>query len=110
MVSTSEIRRGMTIDLDGQLLKILEFDHQKIGRGSAQVRSLSFEVLIFNRFPERWVAARFAAITRWACDHTFAVHAAGLEQRERQDQPRAMPGAACDGTINGPVGPPSVCL
>ena len=38
MVSTSEIKRGTTIDLDGQLLKIMEFDHQKIGRGSAQVK------------------------------------------------------------------------
>ncbi|HEX2915416.1 MAG TPA: elongation factor P [Chloroflexia bacterium] len=44
MVSTSEIKRGMTIDLDGQLLKILEFDHQKIGRGSAQVK-ISFKNL-----------------------------------------------------------------
>lgn len=44
MVSTSEIRRGMTIDLDGQLLKILEFEHQKIGRGSAQVK-ISFRNL-----------------------------------------------------------------
>ena len=38
MVSTSEIKRGMTVDIDGQLLKILEFEHQKIGRGSAQVK------------------------------------------------------------------------
>lgn len=38
MVSTSEIKRGMTIDLENQLLKITDFEHQKIGRGSAQVR------------------------------------------------------------------------
>ncbi len=38
MVSTSEIKRGMTIDLDGVLLKIESFDHQKMGRGSAQVK------------------------------------------------------------------------
>jgi elongation factor P len=44
MVSTSEIKRGMTIDYEGQLLKILEFDHQKIGRGSAQVK-ISFKNL-----------------------------------------------------------------
>jgi len=44
MVSTSEIKRGMTVDIDGQLLKILEFDHQKIGRGSAQVK-VSFKNL-----------------------------------------------------------------
>lgn len=44
MVSTSEIKRGMTVDIDGALLKILEFDHQKIGRGSAQVK-ISFKNL-----------------------------------------------------------------
>lgn len=44
MVSTSDIKRGMTVDLDGQLLKILEFEHQKIGRGSAQVK-ISFRNL-----------------------------------------------------------------
>ncbi len=44
MVSTSEIKRGMTVDIDGQLFKILEFDHQKIGRGSAQVK-VSFKNL-----------------------------------------------------------------
>jgi elongation factor P len=44
MVSTSEIKRGTTVDLDGQLLKILEFEHQKIGRGSAQVK-ISFRNL-----------------------------------------------------------------
>jgi elongation factor P len=38
MVSTSEIKRSMTLDIDGQLLKILSFEHQKIGRGSAQVK------------------------------------------------------------------------
>ncbi len=38
MVSTSEIKKGTTVDLDGQLLKIMEYDHQKIGRGSAQVK------------------------------------------------------------------------
>lgn len=38
MVSTSEIKRGMTVDIDGQLLKNLEFEHQKIARGSVQVK------------------------------------------------------------------------
>jgi elongation factor P len=42
MVSTSEIKRGMIVELDGQLQKILEYDHQKIGRGSAQVK-ISFK-------------------------------------------------------------------
>ncbi|MDE3113694.1 MAG: elongation factor P [Chloroflexota bacterium] len=38
MVSTGEIKRGMTIEIDGQLYQILEFQHIKLGRGSAQVR------------------------------------------------------------------------
>ncbi|MSQ37251.1 MAG: elongation factor P [Chloroflexi bacterium] len=38
MVSTGEIKRGMTIELDGILYQIVEFQHIKLGRGSAQVR------------------------------------------------------------------------
>lgn len=38
MVSTGEIKRGMTLDLDGTLYQIIEFQHIKMGRGSAQVR------------------------------------------------------------------------
>jgi elongation factor P len=38
MISTGDLKRGMTIELDGELLNILEYNHIKIGRGSAQVR------------------------------------------------------------------------
>lgn len=38
MISTGDLKRGMTIDLDGELQNILEYPHIKIGRGSAQVR------------------------------------------------------------------------
>src|SRR5258708_36300819 len=38
MVSTGEIKRGMTIELDGTLYQIVEFQHIKMGRGSAPVR------------------------------------------------------------------------
>ncbi|GAC1491100.1 MAG: elongation factor P [Candidatus Limnocylindrales bacterium] len=38
MVSTGEIKRGMTIELEGVLYQIVEFQHIKMGRGSAQVR------------------------------------------------------------------------
>jgi elongation factor P len=38
VVSTGEIKRGMTIEVDGQLYQILDFQHIKLGRGSAQVR------------------------------------------------------------------------
>lgn len=38
MISTAELRKGATIELDGKLFSILEYNHIKTGRGSAQVR------------------------------------------------------------------------
>ena len=38
MISTGEIKRGMTIELDGTLYQVVEFQHIKLGRGSAQMR------------------------------------------------------------------------
>lgn len=38
MISTGELRKGVTIELDGKLYSILEYEHIKMGRGSAQVR------------------------------------------------------------------------
>ncbi len=37
-VSTSDLRKGLTILLDGELYKVTDWQHQKLGRGSAQVR------------------------------------------------------------------------
>jgi elongation factor P len=38
MVSTSDLKKGIAIELDGELWQILDYHHLKIGRGSAQVR------------------------------------------------------------------------
>jgi elongation factor P len=38
MISTGDLRRGLTIDLEGELWAVLDYHHLKIGRGSAQVR------------------------------------------------------------------------
>jgi len=38
MYSAGELRKGSTIELDGQLYRILDYSHIKIARGSAQVR------------------------------------------------------------------------
>jgi elongation factor P len=38
VISTGEIKRGMTIELDGNLYQVVEFQHIKLGRGSAQMR------------------------------------------------------------------------
>jgi elongation factor P len=38
MIDAGEIRKGVAIELDGQIYNILDFQHIKMGRGSAQVR------------------------------------------------------------------------
>lgn len=38
MISTGELKKGATIELDGKLYQILDYAHIKMGRGSAQVR------------------------------------------------------------------------
>ncbi len=38
MISTSEMKRGATIELDGRVYQVMEFSHIKMGRGSAQMR------------------------------------------------------------------------
>jgi elongation factor P len=38
VISTSDLKRGAMMELDGQIVQILSYEHQKIGRGSAQVR------------------------------------------------------------------------
>jgi elongation factor P len=38
VISTAELRKGATIEMDGKLYSILDYSHIKTGRGSAQVR------------------------------------------------------------------------
>ena len=38
MINVGEIRKGIIIELDGQLYTVVDFQHIKMGRGSAQVR------------------------------------------------------------------------
>jgi elongation factor P len=38
MISTSDLRKGVAIELDGDLWQILDYHHIKMGRGSAQVK------------------------------------------------------------------------
>ena len=38
MISGSELRKGITLELDGGLYQVLDYQHLKLGRGSAQVR------------------------------------------------------------------------
>jgi elongation factor P len=38
MISTGELKKGVIIEMDNELYSVLDYQHQKIGRGSAQVR------------------------------------------------------------------------
>lgn len=38
MIETGELRKGSTLEIDGTLYQVIEVEHLKIGRGSAQVR------------------------------------------------------------------------
>jgi elongation factor P len=38
MIDTGDIRKGSTFEQDGRLLKVIDFSHNKQGRGSAQLR------------------------------------------------------------------------
>ena len=38
MISTSDLHKGVCIELDGELWQILDYHHIKMGRGSAQVK------------------------------------------------------------------------
>ena len=38
MISTGDLRRGIVLQIDGEIWQVLEYNHIKMGRGSAQVR------------------------------------------------------------------------
>ena len=38
MISTGELKKGVSIEMDNALYRIMEFNHIKMGRGSAQIR------------------------------------------------------------------------
>lgn len=38
MIDVNELRKGVTFELEGNLLKVLEYEHNKTGRGNANIR------------------------------------------------------------------------
>jgi elongation factor P len=60
LISTGDVRKGIIIELDGQLMKVLEWTHIKMARGSAQVR-----MKLQNVRKGDIVERTFQAGTRW---------------------------------------------
>jgi elongation factor P len=71
VISTGDIRKGIVIELDGQPVRVLEWSHIKMARGSAQVR-LKIQNVRTGSITER----TFQAGTRWP--------RARVEQRKAQ--------------------------
>lgn len=60
MISTGDVKKGVIIELDGQLMKVLDWTHIKMARGSAQVR-----MKLQNVRKGDIVERTFQAGTRW---------------------------------------------
>jgi translation elongation factor P/translation initiation factor 5A len=60
MVTAGELRKGLTVEIDGELVRVLDYQHVKQGRGSAFVR-LSMRNLRTGSITER----TFQATTRF---------------------------------------------
>ncbi len=60
MIDTGDIKKGVIIELDGQLMKVLDWNHIKMARGSAQVR-----MKLQNVRKGDIVERTFQAGTRW---------------------------------------------
>jgi elongation factor P len=71
LISTGDVKKGVIIELDGQLMKVLDWTHIKMARGSAQVR-MKLQNVRRGDIIER----TFQAGTRWP--------RARVEQRKAQ--------------------------
>jgi elongation factor P len=60
MISTGELRKGVAIELDGDLWQILDYHHIKMVRGSAQVR-----ITLRNVKRGQTIERSFQAGTKW---------------------------------------------
>ena len=60
MISTGDVRKGIVIELDGQPVRVLDWTHIKMARGSAQVR-----LKIQNVRTGAITVRTFQAGTRW---------------------------------------------
>jgi elongation factor P len=60
MITTGDVKKGVIIELDGQLMKVLDWTHIKMARGSAQVR-MKLQNVRRGDIVER----TFQAGTRW---------------------------------------------
>ena len=60
MVSAGEFRKGMTVEIDGQVWMIVDFQHVKPGKGAAFVRTKIKNVMTGNVLERTWLDGGYA--------------------------------------------------
>ena len=74
MINTSELRKGVVIEMDGKLYYIVSYEHIKVGRGSAQVRIKMKDVKAGHQFERTFQAGeRFSRVRldRRVCEFLY---------------------------------------
>ncbi len=61
MISTNDFRTGLTIEIDGEIFTVIEFQHVKQGRGSAFVRTKLKNIQTGNVFEKTFRAGEKVA-------------------------------------------------
>ena len=56
MIDTGDLRKGLTIELDGTLYSIVDYEHVKVGRGGALVRLKLRDVRAGHTIERTWPA------------------------------------------------------
>lgn len=75
MIDTGDLRKGLTIELDGNLYSIVDWEHNKTGRGGAVVRLKLRDVRAGHIIERTWPAgSKFqrARVERQAAQYLYA--------------------------------------
>ncbi len=69
MIDAGELRKGITIELEGRLYRVIDHQHLKLGRGSAQVRLKLRDVRAAHTIERTFQASeKFTPARLEACD------------------------------------------
>src|SRR5262245_42764440 len=75
MIDTGDLRKGLTIEMDGNLYSIVDWEHIKMGRGGAKVRLKLRDVRAGHMFEQTYDAgAKFqrARVERQPAQYLYA--------------------------------------
>jgi elongation factor P len=75
LIDTGDLRKGLTIELDGNLYQVVDWEHNKTGRGGAVVRLKLRDVRAGHIFERTWPAgSKFARarVERQAAQYLYS--------------------------------------